>query len=296
MESNMQINPKQSEMLSQKLGQFMAAMFCLAISFVLFVGWRLRTTELITAEYGTGHILGIVGTLFMLLLMIYPARKRFSTLAVIGSVKMWFRIHMILGIIGPVCILFHATFRLGSLNSNVALFTMLTIAASGIFGRYAYIKIHDGLYGQRITLVQLIDRFNCARKEVTNQFAPVPEIREELLSVAAEVLKPCTSLSESVRRLCYVKYRRPLVLWKITHVANTHLKNSTVNSGWTHTVKRNMRARIKLQANLFLDQVVGFAQFVFFERVFAIWQVLHIPSSYILALVVLVHIIAVSLY
>ena len=61
----------------------------------------------------------------------------------------WFRLHMVLGIIGPALIVMHCNFRLGSLNSNVALFAMLTVVASGIIGRYIYARIHRGLYGRK---------------------------------------------------------------------------------------------------------------------------------------------------
>ncbi len=62
---------------------------------------------------------------------------------------------MMMGIIGPVCILIHCGFSLGATNSNIALFSMLTVAGSGIFGRYFYSKIHHGLYGRKATLAEL---------------------------------------------------------------------------------------------------------------------------------------------
>lgn len=241
-------------------------------------------------------MLGIVGTVFMSVLMVYPARKRIPALSVLGSVKMWFCIHMVLGILGPVCILFHATFHLGSVNSSVAMFSMLAIALSGIFGRYLYCKIHNGLYGRRITLLELTDKLNDEKEEVRRIFAPVPGVREELLKLAEEALKPCTSLSASIMRLFSMNCRSPFVLRRIGRKATAHLRNDVVPGNWTRPLKRSMRARIKLQAGSFLDQVAGYSQFVFFERLFALWQVLHIPSCYILAIVVLVHIIAVTLY
>lgn len=241
-------------------------------------------------------MLGIVGTLFMSVLMIYPARKRIPALSVLGSVKMWFCIHMMLGILGPVCILFHATFHLGSVNSSVAMFSMLAIALSGLFGRYLYCKIHNGLYGRRITLLELTDKLNNEKEEVKKAFAPVPGVKEELLKMAEEALKPCTSLAGSIMRLFSISCRSPFVLRRIGRMATAHLTNDAVAGSWTRAMKRNMRARIRLQADLFLDQVADFAQFVFFERLFVLWQVLHIPSSYILTILVVVHIIAVTLY
>jgi hypothetical protein len=104
----------------------------------LLLGWYKSEDGDITPETGTGYWLGIAGASALLLLLVYPLRKRIRSLRSLGSVSAWFRLHMILGIIGPTLILFHSNFKLGSLNSNVALFSMLTVAASGLIGRYLY--------------------------------------------------------------------------------------------------------------------------------------------------------------
>ena len=75
---------------------------------------------------------------------------------VFGSIPYWFRIHMVLGIIGPVLILFHANFKFGSTNSNIALISMLLVAGSGIVGRYLYGKIHVGLFGRKSNIAEII--------------------------------------------------------------------------------------------------------------------------------------------
>lgn len=292
----MQYCPTSSEVYLQKFGRCIAVLFYLAVCAMLLVGWRLCRAELITAKYGAGHALGIVGTLLMAVLMIYPARKRIPALAVIGSVKMWFRIHMILGILGPVCILFHATFRLGSLNSSVALLSMLAIAVSGIFGRYVYWKIHDGLYGRRITLAEFSDKLRHQRETVESRSEPVPGIKAELLSVAEEALRPCISLSAGIRKLFVLRFRIPFVLRRIKRACRKYLKQETACKTRTRELERRRHRLLILQADLFLEQTLNVAHFNFYERLFALWQVLHIPSSYIMALVVLIHIVAVSLY
>ena len=108
------------------------------------------------ARDGHGYWLGIAGASAMLLLLLYPLRKRMKSLRGLGSVGGWFRLHMVLGVIGPALILFHSNFKLGSLNSNVALFSMLTVAASGLIGRYLYGRVHLGLYGRRAEIEELL--------------------------------------------------------------------------------------------------------------------------------------------
>ena len=103
----------------------------LVVAAALLLGWHNSEEGHLTPETGVGYWLGIAGASAMLLLLLYPLRKRMKSLRGLGSVGGWFRLHMVLGLIGPALILFHSNFKLGSLNSNVALFSMLTVAASG---------------------------------------------------------------------------------------------------------------------------------------------------------------------
>ncbi|MCA9403493.1 MAG: transcriptional regulator, partial [Candidatus Omnitrophica bacterium] len=75
--------------------------FAILTVLIIAVGWRLRGYELITAERGVGYVCGIIGFVLMSILLLYPLRKRVRALEMIGGVKTWFRIHMLLGIIGP---------------------------------------------------------------------------------------------------------------------------------------------------------------------------------------------------
>ena len=109
----------------------------------------------LTPQHGLGYGLGILGGSLMLLMLVYPVRKRMPSLAVLGTVPFWFRLHMVLGVVGPLAILYHSNFSLGATNSNVALACMLIVASSGLVGRYLYARIHHGLYGRRATLREL---------------------------------------------------------------------------------------------------------------------------------------------
>src|SRR6202023_408287 len=125
------------------------------VSVLLYLGWSTQTERYISPNRGVGYWLGIVGGSLMLLLLVYSLRKRWSWLKFLGSTPAWFRFHMVLGIAGPVCILYHSNFATGATNSNVALFSMLTVAGSGLIGRYIYARIHHGLYGSKLSLGEL---------------------------------------------------------------------------------------------------------------------------------------------
>ena len=136
-------------------GSLRIRIFYLVIVLILFSGWQGRSQGYLTPEQGPGYALGIIGGLLMLLLLLYPLRKHMRWTRLLGPVRHWFRAHMLMGVIGPVCILYHCNFRLGSMNGNIALFSMLLVALSGLTGRYFYTRIHYGLYGQKADLALL---------------------------------------------------------------------------------------------------------------------------------------------
>jgi hypothetical protein len=103
----------------------------------------------LTPESGLGYALGVCGGVTTLVLAMFAVRKRLRFMRRWGVLRHWFRVHMILGALAPVLVLFHCNFRLGAPNSNVALTSMLVVAASGVVGRFICTHISHGLYGAR---------------------------------------------------------------------------------------------------------------------------------------------------
>ena len=103
------------------------------VATVALLAWGMRfpTEQYLTPRSGFGYALGIAGGSAMLLLLVYPLRKRLRFLGFLGTTKRWFQAHMALGILGPLLILFHSNFSLGATNSNVALACMLVVSAFG---------------------------------------------------------------------------------------------------------------------------------------------------------------------
>src|SRR3990170_5465189 len=135
--------------------RFAALFGYLLVGVVLYAGWFLRDWEYLVAESGPGYYLGIAGGVMMALLLLYPLRKTARFMRNWGATKHWFRAHMVMGVMGPVLIMFHSNFHAGSMNSTVALVSMLLVAGSGFVGRHIYTRIHYGLYGRRMTLKEL---------------------------------------------------------------------------------------------------------------------------------------------
>ncbi len=145
--------------LRRYMKQVPGAVFTLTVVGLLLMGWLERTEYWYSAEAGVGYAFGIAGFSLMALLLLYPLRKHWKPMSRLFAIRYWFQMHMIFGVLGPTLILFHANFSLGSLNSNVALFSMLLVALSGLVGRYVYTRIHRGLYGEAIVYQDLAREF-----------------------------------------------------------------------------------------------------------------------------------------
>ena len=270
--------------------------FAILTVLIIAVGWRLRGYELITAERGVGYVCGIIGFVLMSILLLYPLRKRVRALEMIGGVKTWFRIHMLLGIIGPVFILYHCNFQVGSFNSNVALFSMVIVSVSGIFGRFFYARIHHGLYGQRATLVDLRRQLEEQKEELSPQLDLVPGLREKLFAYSDRVIDPPRTLGESIRRRALTDWQVLRVKWTASRLAQRSLAESSAKHHWSDKRLRQMNWQMRRKSDQLIRQTRKVAEFGFYERLFVLWHIFHIPLVYMLIIAAVIHIVAVHLY
>jgi hypothetical protein len=241
------------------------------ISVFLVAGWLVKDLKLITPEQGTGYWLGIIGGSLMLSLLLYPLRKKVRFLHRLGSTRRWFRMHMILGLLGPLLVLYHCNFQLGSFNSRVALYCMLLVAVSGIVGRHFYAAIHRGLYGRKLTLGDLQRELASSAEKSHGLAALMPKLIAKLDRLCDELQGDKVTNSLGIGRS---------IRWLLTH--------RFVQLSLLWTASRFIRDYTKLMTRV--------AKFTVYERLFAIWHVLHLPIFFVMVLSALVHVLAVHMY
>jgi len=270
--------------------------FGVLVCFLLFVGFRLRPYGLTRAERGAGYLLGIIGLFLMVLLLVYPLRKRYRIFSYIGGIKGWFRFHMLLGIVGPLCILYHANFSLGSLNSNVAMISMLIVSGSGIIGRFVYSQIHKGLYGERLNLIELRKEINEQKNLIPAQLVLIPGTAEVIMKIADNTLRPAASIVERMFGVLTIRYQTRIAYLNLAGMTKQYLMGYKKENHWSAKRCRQMQKQMERKFKKYLAQVVKVEQFGFYERFFALWHMLHIPLVYIMFLASVVHVVAVHLY
>lgn len=80
-----------------------------------------------------GHLMGWIGLGIILLVFVYPIKKRLSRNH--RWPRGWFQVHMVAGVIGPLLILLHSGAHVHALVPLLALAAMVVIVVSGIVGQ-----------------------------------------------------------------------------------------------------------------------------------------------------------------
>lgn len=265
--------------------------FSVLVIIVLIWGW-MHKGKYLTPEHGLGYFIGIAGGVAMLTLLTYPLRKRIPFFRGAGSIRSWFRLHMALGIIGPVLILYHANFGLGSLNSNVALWAMLIVSGSGIVGRYFYGKIHRGLYGKRKEVRDLMAEANGFRQAIKADITTA-DLLEEMDQLQQDA-------SESVGNIVTAASKASRVSGRARRLRKYLLRTMRRNLRQAKKT-RNRAAIIEYRQHIafsktYFKRLEQAAELSLYERLFAAWHVLHLPLFFLLIVTGIIHVIAVHLY
>ena len=270
--------------------------FGIAVATILWIGWVNREDSGLTPQSGVGYWLGIVGSSFMVLLLLYPLRKRMKFLRLLGTVVFWFRAHMILGIFGPVLILLHANFSLGSVNSNVALVAMLIVATSGIVGRYLYGKIHLGLYGRRVVLREILADADALKGFIGAGLPVADRVVAQLNAFAQLGTAAPNGLVAGLLLLPVTSWRASVVRARLIAEVRQVIAVEGKRLGWSRKVRRRQLAGITDLVTLHVAAVKKAAAFALYERLFSLWHVLHLPLFFLLVIAAIVHIFAAHFF
>lgn len=267
-----------------------------AVGALVLTAWWGVSAWGLSAATETGYWLGVAGGLMMLALFAYPLRKRVRVMQRWGAARGWFVVHMVLGIGGPVLILMHSGFHVGSVNAGVALFSMLVVAASGVVGRFLYLRVHRDLSGNAESLASLRAELGLQAQEAHRVFAFAPALEAEL----DRFDRGCGACRAHWARMLLVftwlPWRRAQAAQRSRRALRSALRHRGAHTRQASAQLRREEAALaeKLQRYLWLAQRV--AQYDSAKRLLALWHVLHVPFVYLMVVCAVVHIVAVHVY
>lgn len=247
-----------------------------------------------TAGDDIGYNLGLVGGCMMLLLLVYSLRKRAGFMKNTGPVRRFFAFHMFLGITGPILVLFHSTFKIGSLNSRIALYSMLLVAGSGLVGRFVYRHIHQGLYGREITLAEAEQQLNESAESVQSILSLAPGIEEKLEGFRSYTVQKLNGALERGWRFMTMRFRGHSLARAARKEAWHALEQTGREKHWSHEELVTQKKLASERIFGYVEAACSAARYATWVRLFALWHVVHVPFLYLLIITGIVHVIATN--
>jgi hypothetical protein len=271
-----------------------AAVFCAVVAAVVlfgFGGWEYYRAPHGTRGYlpehpllrpsGTvGLTLGVAGVVSMLMTLPYYIRKRVRALQRIGTTTQWLEVHIFFGIVGPVLITLHTSFKFNGVIS-VGYWLMMTVWASGFIGRYLYVRIPKTIRGVELSFTQVEEQL--ARTQQELQTAALPPVVQRELSEFERAVAPARDRAPGALDLFFgeLRVRARLMLLR------RHLRAADVDVAAITAVVDRAAERATLARRL--------AHLHRTRHLFGLWHVFHRPLVYALFVIVALH-VGIALY
>ena len=282
-----QVSNAELSRLASRAEMFVAIGLCVFLTALFIAGRALYDDRYYTPEEGLGYWLGLTGGVMMLLAFFYTAFKYVAKLRTRAMMKHWLTIHIFLGVVGPVLIMVHSTFHLGSLNGGIAFISMILVLVSGIMGRFLYSKTHYGLGGRKARAKDLQIMLKLAGHKIKS---------DRLDRFTASVLTQKQTLGYAFWDLMSFGWRSRWLYFRMTETMRVHLHRLAKQNGWDNATVRQKRREFKRQLVIYIETLRKVALFKVYERFFAFWRNAHVPLIYLLLMSGVVHVIAVHMY
>jgi hypothetical protein len=232
-----------------------------------------------------GQTLGIVGLVGFLLLWLYPLRKRYRWLGWTGAMSRWLDLHVGVALVLPLLVAVHASWRFDGLI-GLGYASMLVVAASGIVGRYLYVRIPRSATGLELTAEEVAAQRRALVAQVeAASWLPAAQVEALLRSDPA----PCDGLGlgATVRRMV----QDDLARWR---AARAFRRVCAAESG--AQIDRDALRRVLRLARREMALTQQARMLAATQRVFRFWHLAHRPFAITALVAVLIHVgIAVAM-
>ncbi len=220
--------------------------------------------------------IGIIGSAMITIgVVMYSSRKRVRVLWNLGALSRWLEVHIVLCLIGPILVVYHTTFKAGGIAA-ISLWSMLSVAASGIIGRFLYVQIPHNIKGKELTAEELNQELDGLRETLlttSEGTAAIALIDEAFRNV--ELPARLAGAASSFLALRRQQHRT-------MHQVSALLGRSPLSSHALHEIRANASARITLlRKTIILRQV---------ERLFFYWHAIHLPFTVIMFITLAAHV------
>ena len=222
------------------------------------------------------HGLGILGASMIIIgVSTYSTRKRWRAAWNLGKLSHWLEFHIFLCLLGPTLVVFHTTFKAGGVAA-ISLWTMLSVASSGIIGRFLYSQIPKNLQGNELTAGQITNELDRLGSKLSA--TPLGDQVTKVIFKSFESLPKPKNIGETAAALAKLGALRLRIRRHVSALvaARVHSKASAHELLVTSTALAAL-----IQKSLVLNQV---------GKLFYYWHAVHIPFTIIMFITLAAHI------
>jgi hypothetical protein len=236
-----------------------------------------------------GLRLGMFGVLLFLFIYLYPLRKKWAWLGRQGSSKRWLDFHVLLGLVAPVVITFHSSFKFNGI-AGVAYWIMVMVALSGVVGRYIYAQIPRSLNSADLSLQEAQEQSLRLATKLKSTGILSPRDVDGLLKLPDVRRVQSISLLGVLWRMLLFDLRFPFRIWRLRQ------KMLWSQRKWWSLVGlgRGENAVLEGAISIAREQTVLAKKIIFLSRshrMLHLWHIIHRPFSYSFAVLASIHVI-----
>lgn len=251
------------------------------LSYIHSLGYLKIYPVIYEPSKGIWHPIGWIGSGMMVLMMIYSVRKRAGFMRSFGSLRHWLSAHMFLGIMGPVLVTFHTTFKFNGIIAT-SFWSMIITMVFGILGRYIYIQIPRSIAGAELRvqdierMIQTID----SRLGEVSKGINISELCKafdfsERRHEDASLIKSLLSMVRDDIVISYRLHKLDIVLRK------THRQ-----------VRKKIDFLIKKKAALTRRRIYLATS----HRILHYWHIFHVPLAIVMFMIMILHVFVYYLF
>jgi hypothetical protein len=229
-----------------------------------------------------GQSAGLLALLIFIFLWLYPLRKKYRVLAFTGSIARWLDVHILAAIGLPLLLAIHASWRFDGIV-GLGYYAMLVVCASGVVGRYLYVRIPRSRSGVASTREEVAVERRALITDIAAETGLDPFVVEQTLAVSVS-----TDSTGVVRTLLHLA-SNDVTRWRATRALRKRLESArdieALDAGSIDRVVELAGREISLAQQLrMLDAT---------QRVFGYWHVAHRPFAVTALVAVIIHVAVV---
>jgi TRAP-type C4-dicarboxylate transport system permease small subunit len=236
-----------------------------------------------------GLRLGMFGFLLFLFIFLYPLRKKWAWLGRQGSSRRWLDFHVLLGLLAPVVITFHSSFKFSGI-AGVAYWIMVIVALSGVVGRYIYAQVPRSINSAELSLQEAQEQSQRIAAQLKGTGILSAQDIDTLLHLPDLKRVESISLLGALWKMLVFDLIFPFRVWRLRQ------KMLWSQRRWWSLVGLGRSQNVVLERAISMarEQTVLTKKILFLSkshRMLHLWHVIHRPFSYSFAVLASIHVI-----